>query len=88
VVAIQLSRPDGRSQPDKQQPEFFALYLREAAKWLSVVDLKHRGAAIELSKHPLHMLDGVAMVKATLLGKTQKDKLESAPNTSNTTEAH
>jgi len=36
--------------PDKQQPDFFAHYLRGAAKWLSVVDLKHRGAAVELTK--------------------------------------
>jgi hypothetical protein len=46
------------------QPEFFVRYLREAAKWLSVVDLKHRGAAIERSKAPLQALDGVAMVSA------------------------
>jgi hypothetical protein len=48
----------------KQQPEFFARYLKEAAQWLSVVDLKHRGAAIELSKHPLETVDGVSMVRA------------------------
>ena len=28
--------------PDQQQAEFFAHYLKEAAKWLAVVDLKHR----------------------------------------------
>lgn len=49
---------------ETQQPEFFDRYLKEAAKWLSVVDLKHRGAAIELSERPLVVLDGVAMVRA------------------------
>ena len=29
----------------------------------AVVDLRRRGAAIELSEHPLEALDGVAMVK-------------------------
>lgn len=56
---------------ENKQPEFFAHYLKEAAKWLSVVDLKHRGAAIERSKRPLVSLDGEAMVKelrATLDG--------------------
>jgi hypothetical protein len=37
---------------EKSQPEFFVRYLREATKWLSVVDLKYRGAAIERSKAP------------------------------------
>jgi len=46
------------------QAEFFFRYLREAAKWLSAVDLKHRGAAIERSKAPSQALDGVAMVSA------------------------
>ena len=47
------------------QPEFFTRYMKEAAQWLSVgVDLKHRGAAIQLSRRPLDTLDGVAMVKA------------------------
>jgi hypothetical protein len=50
--------------PDQRQPEFFAHYLKEAAKWLAVVDLKHRGAAIERSKVPLEALDGVALVRA------------------------
>lgn len=50
--------------PETLQPEFFARYFREAAKWLSVVDLKHRGAAIELSKRPLEALDGAVMVNA------------------------
>ena len=65
---------------EMQQPEFFARYLKEAAKWLSVVDLKHRGAAIELSKHPLATLDGVAMVKtlcATLDGPWWQDRANS-----------
>jgi hypothetical protein len=45
--------------------------LNEAAKELSVFDLKHRGAAIERSKRPLVSLDGEAMVQelfATLYG--------------------
>jgi hypothetical protein len=71
VAAIQLSCRDERkvqqdllmnSADAEKQPEFFARYLKEAAKWLSVVDLKHRGAAIELSKRPLDALDGVALV--------------------------
>lgn len=37
---------------EEPQPEFFVRYLREAAKWLSPVDLKPRGAAIERSKAP------------------------------------
>ena len=45
---------------------FFVRYLREAAKWLSIVDLKHRGVAIERSKAPLHAVDGVTMVSTTL----------------------
>ena len=49
---------------EEPQPEFFVRYLREAAKWLSVMDLKHRGAAIERSKAPLQALDGVEMVSA------------------------
>jgi hypothetical protein len=56
---------------ENKQPEFFVRYLKEAAQWLSVVDLKHRGAAIERSKRPLVSLDGEAMVKelcATLDG--------------------
>ena len=69
-----------RADAEMQQPEFFARYLKEAAKWLSVVDLKHRGAAIELSKHPLDTLDGVAMVKtlcATLDGPWWQDRANS-----------
>jgi hypothetical protein len=60
-----------RCSLENKQPEFFARYLKEAAQWLSVVDLKHRGAAIERSKRPLVSLDGEAMVKelcATLDG--------------------
>jgi hypothetical protein len=53
-----------RSPIEKNRSPFFIRYFREAAKWVSVVDLRHRGAAVERSKAPLHALDGVAMVSA------------------------
>ena len=43
---------------------FFDRYFEAASRWLSVANLKHRGAAIERSERPLNSLDGVALVKA------------------------